>query len=322
MNTFVKNNWFFIGIIVVIAIAFAFPAAGIFVREYGCLKIGIFLVFVTTGLTLETADILDQLKNIKVMIAALLSSLVLFPATAYLLAKICFSSNPDFVIGVLLIAAAPATVASGTVMTAIARGNVSLSLFICVLCNFAAIVTMPFTLSLFLSIGDSIQLPAGKMFLSLVVIVLIPTVLGQLLRPKLEKTIEPYLKEFSIFAQLVVLLIIFNAVSSSTTKLVQAGYAVIFLFAFMASLHVLFLIINKYISRLIKLPLPSEIAFAIHTSQKTLSVTYLVWAGYFAVDYPMALIPPIAYHLSQMILGTTVAQRYRKKTIATHCTTS
>ena len=59
--------------------------------------------------------------------------------------------------------------------------------------------------------------------------------------------------------------------------------------------------------------LPSTAAFTIHTSQKTLTISYLVWAGYFAAAYPMALIPGIAYHLTQMIMDTFVAQWFRSK---------
>ena len=93
---------------------------------------------------------MDQLKNVKVLAAALVSSLFIFPGLAYFLAQLVFKSWPDFSIGALIIGAAPVTVASGTVMTAIGLGNVPLSLFICVLGNFMSIVTIPIVLNLFL----------------------------------------------------------------------------------------------------------------------------------------------------------------------------
>jgi sodium/bile acid cotransporter 7 len=43
-----------------------------------------------------------------------------------------------------------------------------------------------------------------------------------------------------------------------------------------------------------------------------LAVSYLVWSGYFAHHYPLALIPGIVYHLTQMIMDTFVAQKFRK----------
>jgi sodium/bile acid cotransporter 7 len=37
-----------------------------------------------------------------------------------------------------------------------------------------------------------------------------------------------------------------------------------------------------------------------------------VWSGYFANPYPLALIPGIVYHLTQMIMDTFVAERFRR----------
>ena len=309
---FLKRNWFFIGIAVMIFVAFRFPAVGAFIREYRILKWGIFLAFLTTGLTLETASIFNQLKNVKVLAAAIVSSLFLFPMLAFLSAKVFFSASPDFIIGTCIIAVAPVTIAAGTVLTALARGNVPLSLFICVLCNFLSILTIPFSLKLMLHFGQTIELPILKMLINLAVTVLLPTVIGQVLRPLLKEAIKPYKRALSVFSQCVVLLIILNGMSSSSSRILQVGSAIVFVFLFMIFLHIFIMLMNYAISRLIRLDLPSRAAFTIHTSQKTLTISYLVWAGYFAASFPMALIPPIAYHLTQIIMDVFVAQRFRK----------
>jgi len=309
-----KKQWFFIGIAVMVLIAFTLPGVGLFMRAYNVLNIGIFLAFFITGLTLETSSLLEQLKNIKVLTAALLSSLFIFPGLAYFLAQFVFRSYPDFSIGALIIGVAPVTVASGTVMTAIALGNVPLSLFICVLCNFLSILTIPIVLNLFLQFGDTvIALPVLQMLTGLTIKVLIPTLIGQLLRPKLKEIIAPYGKAFSIFNQAIVLLIILNAVASSTGKILEVGPVLALVFGFMIGLHILILAMNFGISKLLVLDRPSTSAFTIHTSQKTLTISYLVWAGYFATAYPMALIPAICYHLTQMIMDTIVAHRFRRE---------
>ena len=312
MKTCLKKNWFFLGIGIMLFIAFWEPVVGIFIRQYKLLNIGIFIAFLVTGLTLETSSLLKQLKNVKELLSALISSLILFPVIAYFIGLYFFKDYPDFVMGALIIGVAPVTVASGTVMTTIARGNVSLSLFICVLANLFAILTIPFMLNLILQFGDTIiELPLLEMLTGLIIKVFIPTVLGQLIRPFLKKFLQPFKPYFSIFNQGIVLLIILNAVSSSTDRIIQAGSTLLFVFTVMIGLHIMILLINYGISRLIRLDLPSTAAFTIHTSQKTLTVSYLVWAGYFAESYPMALIPPIAYHLTQMIMDTIVAQRFR-----------
>ena len=205
--------------------------------------------------------------------------------------------------------------ASGTVMTGLALGNIPLSLFICVLGNFASLITIPFLLKLFLSFEGGIELPVWDMLFGLFVTVLLPTVLGQTLRPFLKEKIAPYGKFFSIFSQGIVLLIIFNAVAGSSANLMKAGSAIFGVLAFMIALHSLVLVLNYYLSKGIGLDTPSVSAFTIHTSQKTLTVSYLVWAGFFAQAYPMALVPGIAYHLTQMIMDTMVAQKFRQSAL-------
>ena len=314
MVSYLKKYWFFVGIAVVVMIAFVVPAVGVFVKTYNILTVVIFLGFLITGLTLETASIGEQFKNVRVLSAALISALVLFPAIAYFLASMVFKTPPDWAIGALIIGVAPVTIASGTVMTAIALGNIPLSLFICVLTNLASILTIPFLLNLFLQFGDTpIVLPVAQMLTGLTIKVLVPTAIGQVLRPFLKNAIAPYKKAFSIFNQLIVLMIVLNAVSSSTARIAQAGTAIIAVFVFMIVLHVLILAMNFAMSRMIRLDRASTSAFTIHTSQKTLTVSYIVWAGHFATLYPMALIPAIAYHITQSIMDTLVAHRFRER---------
>ncbi len=309
MVIFLKNNWFFVGILIVIFLSFALPELGRLVRDYSILNIGIFLAFFITGLSLETSGIGSQLRNYKALIAAMLSSLLFFPIIARILAGMTLSQ--EFLIGVCIIATAPVTVASGVVMTSIGRGNVALALFICVLGNLLAIFTIPVSLSFLLKFEGSVDLPVLKMLTGLLITVLLPTACGQLARQFVKKLVLSLKKPFSIFQQCIVLLIIFNAVASSAGRIVEAGSSIIIAALFMVFLHSIMLMMNFGISKSIGLDRPSTTAFTIQTSQKTLTVSYLVWAGYFAVKYPMALIPGILYHLTQMIMDTIIAERLR-----------
>lgn len=311
ITIFIKNRFFF-AIAAVILIALCFPGAGLLLKSYGILNVFIFLGFLITGLTLDTSSILDQLKNLKVLLAALFSSLFLFPVIGYFLARIFFEVPPDFAIGVLIISAAPATIASGTVMTAIALGNIPLSLFICVLTNFASIMTIPFLLTSLLQYTDtSVELPALDMLFSLVAKVLVPILIGQVLRSKMKLSLSPFQKKISILNQSIVLMIVLNAVAGSAERILGSDATLFLFFLFMSGLHVLMLCINFGLSRIIHLDLPSTAAFTIHTSQKTLTISYIVWADQFYHSHPMALIPPIVYHLTQIVIDTWVAHRFR-----------
>jgi solute carrier family 10 (sodium/bile acid cotransporter), member 7 len=315
MIIFFRNQWFFVGIALVVALAVLFPGLGPVIKQYKILNVGIFITFLITGLSLDTRSVIEQLHNLRVLIASVVSSLVLIPVLTFFLANLVFSGSLDIVIGSVIIAVAPVTVASGTVMTALALGNVSLSLFICVLSNFVALLTIPFLLKILLQFGQTIDLPVYSILSSLALTVLAPTLLGQLLRPRLKHAIIPFKNGFSIFSQCIVLLIIFNAVSASISEIMGAGLDIVSVFGFMIVLRILILIMNYSISKFINLDQASTSAFTIHTSQKTLTVSYLVWAGYFSTDFPMAMIPPIAFHLTQMFMDTMLAHYFRKKAL-------
>lgn len=312
MAHYAKKLWFFVGIAIAIGVAFWCPVVGQMFHRWHVMKAAIFVAFLITGLTLETKAIVDEIRNLKAVAAALVSCFVLFPLVAFVLGKVCFSGNMDVVVGLCILGVVPATVASGTVLTQIARGNVPLSLFICVATSLIGIFTVPVSLQVLLQSDQTIDLPVLRMIRSLVLVALLPTIIGQLLRIKIKDVIAAWRRVFSIFSQLVILLIIFNAVSKSTAQIMQLGLAIVFIFLFTVLLHTIMLAANFGIAKTVRLDRPSTAAFTIHTSQKTLTVSFVVWDLYFATLFPLAMIPIIAHHLTQLLIDTVVAGRFKK----------
>ncbi len=306
-----KKHWLFPAIVATVALALTLGSRGAWVQEYHVITAGIFLAFFATGLSLDVSYLNLGDLQLKAALAALVSSLALVPLLAWALAFWVFPL--ELTIGVCIIATAPVSIVSGTVMTAIARGNIPLSVFICLLGNSVGIFTIPFSLQLLVGVAADIDLPVLRMLLSLIGTVLVPIVLGVLARPLLRGVIARHGAAFSVFQQCIVLLIMFNAFSGSGARLVAAGGVLPAVFLFVVALHALVLAMNYGISRLMRLDRASTSAFTIHTSQKTLTVSYVVWAGSFAAQYPLALIPGIAYHLTQMVMDTFVAERFKKQ---------
>ena len=313
MLSFLQKQWFLIGIAAASVLAYNFPAWGDPLQKYSVFGVGIFLAFFITGLCLETHSILRQIQDFRAPVAAAFSCLILYPLVAWLLALPVLPY--EFVIGVCIIATGPVTVSSGTIMTAIARGNVPLSLFICVLTSFLAIFSIPLMLNIMLNVGGEIELPILKMLGDLVLKVLLPITLGQFVRPFFKGFIQRINTPLSVFQSCIIILIIFRAVSSSAENISQMGTSVFGVVVFIVFLHFFMLFLNYAIANLLKFDRPSITAFTIHTSQKTLTVTYIVWAGYFADNYPMAFIPAIVCQLTQMTVGTFVAEYFRKRAV-------
>jgi sodium/bile acid cotransporter 7 len=317
MHALFKKYWLFPAILLVVLIASNLGDKGAWVREYHVITIGIFLAFFVTGLSLDTSYLNLRDLPVKAAMAAIVSSLVLIPLLSWTLASWIFPL--EFIIGVCIIATAPVSIVSGTVMTAIGRGNIPFSILICLLGNCVGIFTIPFSLQLLVGGAGNLELPVLKMLASLLTTVLVPIILGKLAQPALKACIERYKGAFSVFQQCIVLLIIFNAFALSGSKIGAAGKMLPGLIAFIVALHSLILLLNYGICRVIRLDRPSTTAFTIHTSQKTLTVSYLVWAGCFADQYPLALIPAIIYHLTQMVMDTFVAERFKELSFRHEC---
>ncbi len=313
MVSFLQKQWFLVGIGAASVLAYNFPAWGDPLQRYSVFGVGIFLAFFTTGLCLETQSILRQIQDFRAPVAAAFSCLILYPLVAWLLALPVLPY--EFVIGVCIIATGPVTVSSGTIMTAIARGNIPLSLFICILTSFLAIFTIPLMLNIMLNVGGVVELPLLTMLGDLVLKVLLPITLGQLVRPFFRRFIQQINHPLSVFQSCIIILIIFRAVSSSAENISQMGTSVFGVAFFIVFLHFFMLFLNYAIANLLKFDRPSITAFTIHTSQKTLTVTYIVWAGYFADSYPMAFVPAIICQLTQMTVGTFVAEYFKKRAV-------
>lgn len=306
--TFFRRHWFFVGLAVVIMLAFACPKWGQTVRQSRVVNIGIFFSFLITGASLNLPRAGSRARHAGAVLAATLSALLLIPVMAWLLVRAILSKTPDWVIGTTLIASAPVTIASGTILTAMAQGDVALSLMICMATNVIGLFTMPFVFSLLLGAGPQIQMPVLRLLGGLLLTVLVPVAIGWGMRSR----IRPWLGYWTRpFGQVVVLFIIFNAASSSARRFsftADFGYLGIFIVA----MHIGILAIHYALARGLRLDAASVSAFTIHASQKTLTVSYLVWDGYLAVAYPLAMLPGIVYHLTQMVVDTFVAGAFRR----------
>jgi sodium/bile acid cotransporter 7 len=308
-----KKYWFFVGVGIVIYIAFQAPFVGRFINENYILKITVFLVFVIIGLELNTKNLTEEIKKIKNVPTVLFSSFIMFPVVAYFLAYYYFPSALELLVGASILATAPVTPASGTVLTRLAKGNVPLSLFIFISTNIVAIFTIPLSLNLMLRSGIRVELPILDMLVKLFILVLIPILLGQLLQNPFPNITKKYKKAISIFTRCIVLLMILTATSSSIDRISAFGVMIIYIELFILILHMLIVMLNYFIAHFVGYDEASRKALVLHSSQKTLTVSFVVWDNFFSTAYPMALILPITYYITQNIVGSFIASYWGKK---------
>ncbi len=133
------------------------------------------LITFSGALSMTAGEAVVVFKKPLPIVAFLLSFHVALPAAVRLAARLLFGGNPDTVTGFVLLFAIP-TAVSGYIWTGIHRGSGPLSLALILIDTLLAPFTVPATVSLFM--GKAVTIDTGGLFLSLVLMVVLPSVAG------------------------------------------------------------------------------------------------------------------------------------------------
>ncbi len=154
------------------------------------LPLALAFIMFAMGLTMDGRDFRTVFGQPKAMAVGLAAKLLLLPALGLALV-LAWKPQPDFAVGMILLAACPAGVTSA-LLTHHAGGRIALAATITALTSLAATVTVPllvnFGLALFAGYDRSVEIPVGKMTLGIFLVDTVPLALGlaiQRFRPKL-----------------------------------------------------------------------------------------------------------------------------------------
>lgn len=154
------------------------------------------LLMFDIGLTLSVKDFLLLRKEKKAVLAGMIGQIVVLPVVAFLIA--CFADIQSvWFLGFMLIACCPGG-SSSNVFSMLVKGDVALSVTLTAFSSIITLVTMPLLIWVALNyLGDScnflqdnrIDLPVIKLFMQNVVLVLLPVVLGIIVRKFFDKRV-------------------------------------------------------------------------------------------------------------------------------------
>jgi len=165
------------------------------------------IIMFSMGLTLSIDDFKRTLSMPRLIITGLVLQYSIMPFAALAIATF-FQLDPALTIGMILVGTCPGGTASN-VITYLARGNVALSISLTSISTILAIVLTP---AITLLIADtSIQVPAARMFVSILYIVIFPVALGLALKHFFAyriKTVEHYLPLIAVAAIVLIIAII------------------------------------------------------------------------------------------------------------------
>ena len=239
-----------------------------------------------------------------------------------------FQQIPDFTIGLMIACSTPCTLAACSVWTRKAGGNDAVSLLTTLTTNTACFLMAPFWLTI--AAGKSIQLDTYDLGLKLVLVVLVPTLIGQLLRqPRFSEEFARKNKTaIGVIAQSSILFLVFLSACAGGAKLQgQASLstqltALVVVWMCCVAIHLLALALAWSGGGLLKFERKDRIGATFAGSQKTLPIgVYLATdprtfggsEAFLGQAVPFAVFPMLMFHASQLFIDTIVAEKLKQR---------
>ena len=177
------------------------------------------IVMFGMGMTLRFEDFKLVLQRPKDVLIGTLAQFGIMPFLAWALAH-AFSLPPELAAGVILVGTCPGGTSSN-VMTYLARGDVALSVSM----TMASTILAPFMtplMTLWLA-GQWIDIPAEKMMLSILQVVIVPIILRLLINRFFERPVQKAIKILPLISVIAIVLIVGGVVSANAGRIMETG---------------------------------------------------------------------------------------------------
>ncbi|XP_076934000.1 putative sodium/metabolite cotransporter BASS4, chloroplastic [Bidens hawaiensis] len=325
---FVSSNFLPLALIGGVALGLANPSLGCLAHTYHVSKVSAFGIFIISGLTLRSDEIGAAAEAWPVGLFGLASILLLTPFFSRVILQLHLQPQ-EFVTGLALFCCMPTTLSSGVALTRLAGGNSALALAMTVISNLLGILFVPFSISKLVAGGVGTSVPAGPLFKSLIVTLLIPLIIGKVFRESFKGVadfVDTNRKLLSNLNSLLLSLVPLIQVSRSRPLLLAVKPAVFLVAVVMgALLHLILLGFNALSiqilssvsggSKSVFAKKESATALLLVASQKTLPVLVAVvdqLGGVFG-ESGLLVLPCVAAHLNQIIMDSFFVSFWNKK---------
>ncbi len=316
-----KKEWFLVGMVIAIALATVTPNIG---RSGGVIHLeqltglGVAIVFFLHGLGLSPQAIKAGLTNWRLHIFIQLATYALYPLLwvvfdgaflAYMPAALAF--------GFCYLFALPSTISSSVAMTSVGKGNVPGAIFNASLSSILGVFITPLLIQLFMGF-EGVELDLMASVLSISKLLLLPMIVGQVLRPYLIAWVEKHKSVTNKIDKYVILMIVYNAFCDSVANGIWHEFSVGLLASSIAICFVVLLVMVHLIqlaAKLAKFNLPDEVAAVFCGTKKTLAAGVPMAKVIFGADpnLGMILLPIMLYHPIQIFYCAIQANRYARK---------
>lgn len=305
ISTFLAKN---IAVIIIIfsVLAFFWRDGFAWTTNYTSVFLGVAMFGM--GLTIKMGDFRVVFSRPKEVILGCIAQYTVMPLVAWLLAVV-LQLPEDLAIGVILVGCCPGGTASN-VITYIAGGDVPLSVGMTIVSTLIAPLMTPF-LTYFLA-GAWVEVSFWAMVLSVVKVILIPVLLGILLRSLFGRMIQKISDVLPLISVVSIVMIISGIVAINADKIISSGILVLGV----VILHNLFgMGLGLGLAKLARVDYAKETAIAIEVGMQNSGLAVSLATVNFAAN-PLATLPGAIFSVWHNIAGSIFASIRRRKASA------
>jgi sodium/bile acid cotransporter 7 len=291
----------------VLVVAWIYPYFGA-TTQFGWFvkNIGVSIIFLRSGLELETSKLIGQIANLKVSGSVLLFHFAICPIL-FKLTSILYSStgvmSKDLATGFCLLGVLPPPISSAVIITTVSNGNAALSIVVSTLGSLAGVIITP---ALLVSVsGVRSEVSANALVIKLGTTVLFPLIVGQLARkvgaPKISGSV----------GKGILLAIIFHVFSKTFLKPLPITPRDLF-FVVVCTLCQQLLLLSLIAVTTIKLQFDRKdvIALIFAGSHKSLTLGMPILLAMYGESVPAYIVLPLlVYHPMQIVVGSILAPK-------------
>ncbi|XP_077983638.1 sodium/bile acid cotransporter 7-like isoform X2 [Glandiceps talaboti] len=309
----IKKNWFLIGIVVVIVLARIDPDIGI---KGGPLKpeitvkyLAVSFIFFNSGISLKTEELTSAVLHFRLHLFVQCFTLMFVPCVVWLLIQMLYLTpiNQWLLKGLLVVGCMPPPVSSAVILTKAVGGNEGAAIFNSAFGSFLGIIVTP--LLLLLLLGTSSTVPFSSIFGQLSVTVVVPLIVGQVVRRYIKDWLERTKPPFGQIGSGVLLLIIYTTFCDtfSNENLHIDHFSLLSVTCIVILLQMALLLLTFALSQLNFLGYsPADVvAIMFCSTHKSLTLGIpmlkIIYHGFDHLSH--ISIPLLVYHPTQILLG-------------------
>jgi bile acid:Na+ symporter, BASS family len=300
LSSFVGNT-FAVWVLLFAFLSFFIPSGFTWIAPYIVPLLGI--IMFGMGLTLSANDFKEVFRRPKDVAIGVGAQFVIMPLLAFALATL-LPVSPEVAVGVILVGCCPGGTSSN-VMTYLSKGDTALSVSITAVSTILAPILTPLLVLLFASKWLSVS--AGDLFVSIVKIVLVPIILGLVVKYLFGKKVEAGVKALPLVSVAAIVAIVAAVVSVNQEKIAETGAII---FAIVVLHNCIGYLIGYGLAKLFGMTPTKRRAVSIEVGMQNSGLGASLAAIHFS---PLAAVPSAIFSVWHNISGPIIATIFRKQ---------